>query len=119
MESPANVERAARTKVNRVLRQHHILPAMIEDLHEAIGAPPTTVDQITADELELFDLRGDLPAHRNHAGLGRQIDHAGGRLHHSDCRTDQQESTSSHHTEPAADTLFQRTSGRPRESTDS
>lgn len=66
VESPTNIEQATRTAMNRAMRQCRILPAMIRDLHEAIGAPPATVDELTADDLELFDLRGHLPARINY-----------------------------------------------------
>lgn len=65
-EKPTNIEKATRTTMNRALRQDKILPAMIADVHTVIDAPPTTVEEITADELELFDLRGNVPARRNY-----------------------------------------------------
>jgi CRISPR-associated protein Cas1 len=66
-QSPTNIEQATRAAMNRTMRRQKLLSAMISDLHQTIGVPPATIDQITADELELFDLRGNLPARTNYS----------------------------------------------------
>lgn len=65
--STANIEQRTRSAMNQALVNAKILPTMIQDIHAALGQPPLTVDQISYDELELFDLRGNVPARRNYS----------------------------------------------------
>lgn len=61
------VERAVRTAMNGAMRTHRVLPAMIESIHSLLGAGEVSVEALLVDNLELFDLRGSVPARNNYA----------------------------------------------------
>lgn len=66
LEDSGNVERCVRAHMNREMAAKKILPEMIRSIHQLFGCAAEVTD-LNADDLELFDLRGDVPARRNHA----------------------------------------------------
>lgn len=65
-DSPGDIERATRAAMNKRMSVNGVLPAMISAIHHLLGAEDVTVDDLSRDDLQLFDLRGDLPAGRNY-----------------------------------------------------
>jgi CRISPR-associated protein Cas1 len=67
LRAPGDVERATRSAMNKQMRSHGVLPAMISALHHLLDADAAiTVDDLMKDDLLLFDLRGDLTAGHNY-----------------------------------------------------
>lgn len=67
--STVNIEQRTRSAMNQALVSAKILPTMIQEIHAALGKSPATVDQFSYDKLELFDLRGNVPARRNYSDI--------------------------------------------------
>ena len=70
LDSRGSVERATRAAMNRQMHAHRVLPSMIAAVHALLGAEAVTVEDLTRDDLQLFDLRGDVPAGRNYGEEG-------------------------------------------------
>jgi CRISPR-associated protein Cas1 len=66
LDSSGDVERATRSAMNKQMRSSGVLPSMISAVHRLLGDEEVTVDDLTRDDLQLFDLRGDLPAGINY-----------------------------------------------------
>ncbi len=65
--APGGVERATRRAMNHAMAQNHTVAAMIGALHRLFAGEDADVFNLTVDDLELFDLRGNVPANTNYA----------------------------------------------------
>jgi CRISPR-associated protein Cas1 len=64
--STGDVERDTRAAMNRAMCDRGVISAMIAALHEVLDAGDVSVEALTRDDLQLFDLRGNLPAGQNY-----------------------------------------------------
>lgn len=67
LEHAGNVERAVRAAMNREMSARRVLESMVGQIHALLGAGEVDTAALSADDLELFDLRGDVPARTDYA----------------------------------------------------